>query len=238
MSLWVEEEGSGPAVLFVHGGLGDSRLWAPVAHLVAERFRSILYDRRFFGRSTETADEWSEVDDAIAVLDRLGVERTAVVGLSGGGKTAIELALAHPDRVWAIGHVAGAVAGIGFGFDDPEGIDDPMELDLAIWAPLGATDEIRELWRATPDATGLGADARELRPSPPAGDRLDEIAVPTLVVVATHDPPSFVEVGRTAARRIPGARLVEIDSDHYLTLRNPQQLGELLLEFLTAAAPA
>ena len=68
--------------------------------------------------------------------------------------------------------------------------------------------------------------------------RLELVAVPALVVVATHDPPSFVEVGREAARRIPGAQLVEIDSDHYLTLRDPEQVGELLLEFLAAAAPA
>ncbi|HEY2072033.1 MAG TPA: alpha/beta hydrolase, partial [Gaiellaceae bacterium] len=217
---------------------GDARLWEPVARIVSERFRSIVYDRRFFGRSADTAEEWSEIDDAIGVLDRFGVETAAIVGLSGGGKTAIDLAVNHPDRVWAVGHVAGAVAGIGFDIDEPEGIDDPMELDLAIWAPLGADDTIRELWRATPDATGLGENAIELRPKPPAGQRLEEIAVPTLVIVTTHDPPSFVEAARTAARRISGARLVEFDSDHYLTLRRPQEIGELLVEFLAAAAPS
>jgi pimeloyl-ACP methyl ester carboxylesterase len=63
------------------------------------------------------------------------------------------------------------------------------------------------------------------------------VQVPTLVVVAAHDPPAQRELGATAARRIPGARLVEVDSDHYLTLREPEQLGELLVEFLGASAP-
>lgn len=238
MELWAEERGTGPAVLFLHGGLGDSRLWAPVAEIVARRFRCINYDQRYVGRSTGPAAEWSSADDAVAILDRFGVDRAAIVGLSGGGRIAIDLAVLHPERVWAIAHVAGAVAGIDFDLEEPE-IDDPMELDLAVWAPLGADETMRELWRATLTAQDppKGATLRP-RPQPPAGERLEEISAPTLVVVAKHDPPSFAEVGRTAARRIPGARLVEFDSDHYLTLRNPEELGELLLEFLTAAAPA
>ena len=63
-----------------------------------------------------------------------------------------------------------------------------------------------------------------------------EVAVPTLVVVAALDPPDQKEIGFRVARTVPGARLAEIDSDHYLTLREPEQVNELLLEFLTAAA--
>jgi pimeloyl-ACP methyl ester carboxylesterase len=56
--------------------------------------------------------------------------------------------------------------------------------------------------------------------------------VPTLVIVAKHDPASLQNAGLEAARRIPAARLVEIDSDHYLTLREPELLSRVLLEFL------
>ena len=124
---------------------------------------------------------------------------------------------------------------MGFDVSVPEGVDedDEMAADLAIWAPLGADDRLRELWRATPDAI----EPPE-RPRPPTRDRLGEIAAPTLVVLARHDPPSFLELGRTVADAVAGARLVEIDSDHYLTLREPEQLGQLLLEFLAGAAPA
>jgi 3-oxoadipate enol-lactonase len=221
--------------LFLHGGLGDSRLWDPVARVVAEQFRCINYDQRFFGRSTGPAEEWSPEGDAVAILDRFGVERAALVGLSGGGKIAIDVAVAHPERVWAIAHVAGAVAGISFELPEPVGVDenDAMAVDFALWAPLGVDEPMRDMWLATEKAHDLpeGAIPRP-RPKPPAGERLEEIAVPTLVVVAKHDPPGFAEVGREAARRIPGARLVELDSDHYLTLRQPEDVGELLLEFL------
>jgi pimeloyl-ACP methyl ester carboxylesterase len=127
------------------GSLGDSRLWEPVAQLVARRFRSVTYDQRFFGRSIETAEKWSTTEDAISILDRFDIERAAIVGLSGGGKVAIDVALAHPKRVWALGHMAGALTGMGFELPSPEGIDDPMERDLAIWAPLGADNMLREL---------------------------------------------------------------------------------------------
>jgi pimeloyl-ACP methyl ester carboxylesterase len=96
---------------------------------------------------------------------------------------------------------------------------------------------MRDMWQATPKARGLPEGARP-RPRPSASERLGQICVPTLGVVARHDPPTFTQVARTAAKRIPGARLVEVDSDHYLTLRRPQEVGSLLLEFLATAAPA
>ena len=57
-----------------------------------------------------------------------------------------------------------------------------------------------------------------------------------VVLLARHDPPSFLELGRTVADAVGGARLVEIDSDHYLTLRRPQEVADTLREFLRAAA--
>ena len=104
--LWYDEAGSGEAVLLVHGGLGDSGLWEPVVPSLAERFRTIRTDLRFFGRSTGPAVPWSWQDDLVGVLDELGVERAALVGLSLGGRIALDVALAHPARLWAVVGVA------------------------------------------------------------------------------------------------------------------------------------
>jgi pimeloyl-ACP methyl ester carboxylesterase len=245
--LWVEDDGQGQAVLFVHGGLGDSRLWQPEARALASRFRTIRYDLRFWGRSESTGVEYSPVDDLIGVLDALGVERAALVGLSMGGGLALDATLLHPQRVWALAHVAAGVTGMpvnpysaqqdaAYEAAEKRGdLDAMMEIDFAIWAPLGAGEEYRELWRATPDANGLPDGARS-RPREPA--ILGSVGVPTLVIVPSHDPPAQREVGRTVAREIPGARLVEVDSDHYLTLREPDRISRLLEAFLLEAAPA
>src|SRR5260221_9430022 len=91
--LWYDEAGSGPPLLLLHGGLGDSGLWEPVVPLLAERFRVIRTDLRFFGRSTGPAAPWSWHSDILGLLDELGCERTTLAGLSLGGRIALDLAL-------------------------------------------------------------------------------------------------------------------------------------------------
>jgi 3-oxoadipate enol-lactonase len=234
--FWVEEAGDGPAVLFLHFGLGDSRVFEPERHALADDFRCVGYDRRFFGRTEAPNEPYSDVDDAIAVLDGLGIERTALVGLSGGGKLALDIAAAHSERVWAVAHIAAPVSGIPWG-DELEaayaGADTPekeLEADLKVWAPLGADDLFRELL--------LQVRPNDAEAAKPPAVELEALHVPTLVLTAKHDPPSLQHCGREAARRIAGARLVEIDSDHYLTLREPALVTKLLHEFLAETSAA
>jgi 3-oxoadipate enol-lactonase len=248
--LWYDEAGSGEAVLLLHGGLGDSGLWEPVAPLLAERFRTIRTDLRFYGRSTGPAVPWSWQEDAIGVLDGLGVERAAVVGLSLGGKLALDLALGRPERLWAVAAVAPGLGGhdsdaytedqdARYETAEAEGdLEAAMAIDFEVWAPLGADERIRQLWRATPEGKALPPDLEPLPPTgAPAKERLDELAVPVLVVTVAHDPPGMREIGPLVAREAPDARHVELDSDHYVTLREPELLSGVLLEFLAAAAP-
>jgi pimeloyl-ACP methyl ester carboxylesterase len=247
--LWYDEAGSGEAVLLLHGGLGDSGLWEPVVPFLAERLRTIRTDLRFFGRSTGPAVPWSWQDDTIGVLDELGIERAALVGLSLGGKLAFDVALAHPERLWAVAGLAPGLGGVDGGAYTAEHearyeaaedkVEAMLEIDLEVWAPLGADDRIRRLWRATPDANPLPDGVEPLDPpGPPAKERLAELAVPALVVTAKHDPPGFREIGPLVASAAPDARHVELDSDHYLTLREPELVASTLLDFLSGTAPA
>ena len=248
--LWYDEAGSGDAVLLLHGGLGDSGLWEPVVPFLAERFRTIRTDLRFYGRSTGPAVPWSWQDDAIGVLDELGVERAALVGLSLGGKLALDIALAHPERLWAVAGVAPALGGHSadayseeqdarFEAAEAEGnLEAAMEIDFEVWAPLGADDRIRELWRETPEANGVPDWLEPLDPpGGPAKERLGELAVPALVVTVAHDPPGMREIGPLVEREAPHARHLQLDSDHYVTLREPELVSRTLLDFLAAAAP-
>jgi 3-oxoadipate enol-lactonase len=243
--LWYDETGSGDAVLLLHGGLGDSRLWEPVVPVLAERFRTIRTDLRFYGRSTGPAVPWSWQDDVIGLLDDLRLERTALVGLSLGGGLALDVALARPDRLWALGLVAPGLGGhdgdaysaeheARYEAAEAEGdLETAMAIDFEVWAPLGADERFRQLWHATPDANGLPPGLEPLPPKdPPAKERLAELTVPTLVVTASHDPAGFREIGPLVARDAPNARHLELDSDHYVTLREPELVARTLLEFL------
>ena len=248
--LWYDEAGDGEAVLLLHGGLGDSGLWEPVVPFLAHQFRTIRTDLRFFGRSTGPAAPWSWHEDVMTLLDELGIERAALVGLSMGGKIAVDVAVSHPDRLWAVAGVAPALGGQPSGAYTPEhetryevaltqdNLEAAMEIDLEVWAPLGADDRIRDLWFSTPEANSLPTGVEPIEPpGPPAKERLGELAVPALIVTVRHDPPGMREIGPLVAREAPDARHVELDSDHYVTLREPELLAGVLLEFLSATAP-
>jgi 3-oxoadipate enol-lactonase len=220
--LWVEDDGDGPAIIFLHGGLGDSRLWEPVAARLRDSFRCVRYDFRFFGRSEGPDEEWSSVDDVVCVLDALGIDCAAVVGLSMGGGVALRVAQEHPDRVTAVVHVAGAVRPFELeGYDPGDTRDSEMRADFAVWAPLGVEDGYEAMWFATPEDT------------PPVRRSeldVDAIAAPIYVITARHDPAVF----RAMADELPAARRADVDSDHYLTLREPDVVAGLIREFLAA----
>ena len=98
----VEGPANAPVVLLA-GSLGSSlQMWEPQVPALAGRFRVVRYDTRGHGLSPVPAGPYALddlVDDVVALLDRLGVERAHVVGLSLGGMTAMRLAAREPHRV-------------------------------------------------------------------------------------------------------------------------------------------
>jgi 3-oxoadipate enol-lactonase len=245
--LWYDEAGRGPAIVLLHGGLGDSGLWEPAVPFLAEHFRTIRTDFRFFGRSAGPAVPFSHVDDVLGLLDALALGRAALVGLSYGGRVAIDVALRAPERVWALAAVAPGLSGhdgVAYTEEQEAAYDAAIEardldaaraIDFSVWAPLGVDERIRRLWHATPDANPLPPGV-ELLPRAPARPRLATLTTPTLVVTVTHDPPGFREIGPLVAREAESARHVELESDHYVTLREPGLVSSVLVEFLAGAA--
>ena len=121
--IYYETEGSpaAPAVLLVHAGIANLRMWDAQIDGIARDHFAIRFDSRGFGR-TETADvEYTEQADALAVLDHLGVAVATVIGCSRGGGIAIDLALESPARCAGLVLVGAALGGF------PEGELTPAE---------------------------------------------------------------------------------------------------------------
>lgn len=252
--LHCEVTGAGPDVTLIHPGLWDSRTWDPqVPVLVDAGYRVIRYDVRGYGRSSRpTGEPYSHVGDLTAVLDVVDVEQTALIGCSMGGSIAIDFTLEHPDRVRALVPVASGLGGFEALQEEDdwwEGVSAPIdaaieagdleraeELQLQIWAPLGSDDEAGRLIRriAFDNLHEITMDVsahQEL--DPPAAHRLFEIDVPTLVLIAEHDPPYVRRVGELIAAGILGARKVTVEgADHVINLRRPQEFDRLVLGFL------
>jgi 3-oxoadipate enol-lactonase len=258
-TLAFEDVGDGPVVTLLHPGLWDMRTWEPqMAPLTGAGFRVIRYDLRGFGRSSKLdGSSFSAAEDLVALLDHLGVEQSALVGCSVGGGVAIEVAIAHPERVWALVPVASALGG----FEDDEdeiawwevafdGLEEAtrsgdlaraQDIRLSVWASLGTDDEagraIRDI--AFDNLHDLTQDESGWEwLEPPASARLREIDAPTLVVKAEHDPPVMRRCGDLIAAGIPGARSIMIEgADHVVNLRKPEAFTAAVIPFLEEVRP-
>ena len=246
IGLHTEVTGEGPPVVLLHAGVVDSRIWSRVVPLLAARHTVVTYDQRGYGRSPAWDGPYSSVGDLLSVLDELELERAALVGLSRGGRIALDFALAHPGRVSALVLVASALGGRPLELEGtPEqearwadaeqrgNSAELAELDLEVWAPLGADEELRRMFVENADASN--AEDPEERLEPPAATRLSEVAVPTLVITGSHDVRALAAVADDLVAGIAGARRAEIaNADHMVPWRQPEELARLVLEFLAS----
>lgn len=246
-----------PAVTLLHPGLWDARTWDEQFEVWSERFRVLRYDQRGYGRSSRPdGAPYSHVRDLVALLDLVGIGRTALVGCSMGGGLAIDATLTVPERVWALVAIA---PGLG-GFEETEDeeawwdeiappIDAAIEageyeraqdLLLEIWAPMGVDDpagaRIKRIARDNIHEMTMDESGQQVL-DPPAAQRLAEIDVPTLVIDASHDPPDSRRASQLIAREVLDGRLVTIEADHVVNLRAPEAFDEAVVPFLDERAP-
>src|SRR5690606_25378794 len=88
--------GSGPALLLLHAGVADSRMWEPQREALARTYRVIRCDLRGYGRTPLTTEPFDNAHDVRELLEHLGVDRTAVVAASAGGHVGLQVASAWP----------------------------------------------------------------------------------------------------------------------------------------------
>ncbi len=104
LEIYVEEHGNGEPLLLIMGTGADHRFWAAQVPAYSEQHRTIVYDARGVGRSTVPDDPTTcsmavMADDAVQLLDVLGIESAHISGLSLGSTVAQEMILRHPGRV-------------------------------------------------------------------------------------------------------------------------------------------
>lgn len=257
--IYYEVDGEGPALSLIHAGVANLRQWDEQVPSFAERFRVIRYDCRTFGRTTSENVSISNRADLAAVLDHLGVEQTAVLGLSRGGSIAVDFTLDYPDRVTALIPVA---AGLG-GFQTPPTPDEQalwdeydhryeardwdwiVNTETAFWVdgprqpadrvPASIRDRVHE-WIAQGYRDHWEEEPTAEPLEPPAVNRLKEIHVPTLVMVGDLDEGGTIEACRKLANDIPGARFELFEGvAHMVNLEQPERFTRLVLDFLADA---
>jgi 3-oxoadipate enol-lactonase len=254
--LYHEVHGDGPPLLLLAGLPQTVADWFPFASRLAERFRVVALDNRGNGRS-DCPEGWYTiplyVEDAVALLDRLGIERAHVFGLSMGGMIAQELALRHPDRVdrLVLGctHCGGRRAippgpevQAAFGVETRD-----WEGRIRTLAPFGLSERFKAahpddfeafLVRKARDAQPYEAYRRTLGAilRHDSFDRLPGIRHPTLVLTGSDDVVVPVANAELLARTIPGAELGIIPgAGHLFYVEEPDLTLAALHRFLPPA---
>jgi 3-oxoadipate enol-lactonase len=248
--LHVSDQGTGHAVILLHGLGCDGTDWAPQVEAFSERYRCITVDHRGHGRSDRTVGGGFSIPgfaaDAVAILDHLAVDRAHVVGLSMGGMIAQEVALSAPERVCTLSLLdtfarAGAL-GEGMGAMADQVAADGLDL---IASGFQAMVFASGTPAARPDVIErFDAQFRENTPACLASamraigqvdtiDRLAGLRVPTLVLCGAEDNLTPIAQAEELGNAIPGARFEIVpDAGHFSNIENPDHVNGALAKQL------
>ena len=251
-TIYYEQAGPGPALLFIPGRCGEARVGAGQVERLAGRLSCVSYDRRGHtrsGRGTEPESVATHAADAAALIEALKLARPVLVGSSGGARIAVELARTRP------GLLAGAV------------FSEPPIFSLEPAAGQAFMTEVATVVRPAAETGGPRAavDAFFSLVCPGLWSRLDQaakdryranapmlfaefasppyqlgprdvvgIAVPCLVLAGTESHPALRAIAATLARALPDARFVELaGSGHVTYAERPDEFARVVAAFAT-----
>lgn len=255
IDLYYVEAGAGEPLVLVMGFGGDHLSWGFQLSTLSAHYRVITFDNRGSGRSTAPDIPYTTqmmADDTVMLMDRLGIERAHILGVSLGGMIAQEIALAYPDRVRTLQlHCTAAradrymlvllenlrMARSKLGVELAQRVmslwlfgratfnERPEFVDMLLYAAQAQAHPQSDVGFARQGDAVISHDALE---------RLGAITCPTLVAVGEEDrlaPPRF---SREIAAAIPHAEFHTIaNAGHVFFWEKPADFNALVLDFLS-----
>jgi proline iminopeptidase len=261
--LYYEEAGEGTPVLFLHEFAGDYASWEPQIRYFSRGYRCIVYSARGYTPSDIPASEEAYSyrhfrDDALAVLDHLGIDRAHFVGLSMGAYSAFHVGIHAPARAISL-----TLAGIGSG-SEPERVDafrksaleaaeqferlgsiettktygrSPNRIPFQVKDPRGFQEFLSALERH--DAAGSARTQRGFQGGRPSlydfQAEMQQLALPVLIIVGDEDDACLAP-SLLLKQHIPASGLsVFPKTGHVINLEEPALFNEMLQRFLALA---
>lgn len=250
--LAYEMAGTGSAVVLLHSGPCNQRMWDREFRALVREFRVIRYDHRGYGLSTPATKPFSHHDDLCQLADELKVQTAVLVGTSLGARTAVDFALQHPDRVEGLILVSPGLSGMSF--EDPFivereeamidaiahlDIDRLIELQLQSWVdgphrqPWQLPGRVRQraagMFRENLSVMAVStATPTELN----AIERVSEIRCPVLVIGGELDSRDIHRVIARLADHPNVLTTLLSGCGHHVNLEQPGRFRALIKEFL------
>jgi len=256
INIYYEDFGKGEPLLLIAGWGTDLSCWLPQIPEFSTKYRVIAFDNRGAGRTDAPDEPYSfrmMADDAVGLLDALGIGKAHILGMSMGGCIAQEMAIEHPERTRSL-ILAATTAAPGAS---------PMLMNtLTAWtaamkegvspktmARMQLPYVVTSKFFDQPEMVALFVDAMAANPCQPrayacqrqteasaAQDtraRLKRIAAPTLVLAGREDIMLPVRHSEQLAALIPGAKLVVLEGGaHGFSLEIADKFNRAVLEFL------
>jgi len=214
ITMYYELHGAGSPLVLI-GGLGaDLSLLTPLTSALARHRRVLVFDNRGAGRTDQPDRPYSielMARDTVGVMDALSIEQADILGISMGGRIALELALDHPSRVRRLVLVSTSAAGRG-----KVHMSWPMRLLwLAQWIP--------GMHGKYPQAGYAHRRQREAAVSYDATARLDQINVPTLILHGRRDRSLPLPMAQQLHSAIAGSQLEVFRGGHMFCFLTERQ---------------
>lgn len=250
-------QGEGVPLVLIHAGVADSRSWKVQLEAFAQYYQVLAYDLRGYGQSKMPANEsYAHHEDLHAMLTHLNIESAFVVGMSMGGKTALNFILAYPDMVRGLVVIGSALEGYPLGGDylkkmwtqageafDNDNQTRAAEIEMEMWlvgegrAVESVATDVRQLVTEMIQLSYVheteAEDAEEIELIPPPVDRLSEIQAKTLVLIGEYDAPVMHDIATKIAVDIPNSQKIVLDKTAHLpNVERPGLLNLHILNFL------
>jgi len=248
--LYYEAAGQGQPLVLLHDGLLDRRVWDDQFVAFARLYRTIRYDRRGYGKSSAPERPFSDVSDLYYLLRYLGTEKAYLMGVSNGGKVALEFALEHPrivaalvlvgpnlggyrpseekqrrvSEILSVARERGAEAGVEAWMEDP--FYPPAKERSA------ARERVRRIARESLPPL-LSAPGFREEADPSTVKRLSRVIAPTLILMGERDDRDNREIASILGSRLPRSdKKVFSGCGHLVNLERPEAFHRVVTDFL------
>lgn len=247
MELSRSEIGDGSAVLLLHAGIADRRMWdGHLELLAAAGHRVVAVDLPGFGEAAAGPGPVAHWEDVVETMDALGIERASIVGNSFGGAVALRVAALYPERVSSL--LLFSAPAVPEPDPSPEllgvweaeeealaagDVEKAVEAVVSAWVRADAPDEVRHRIAAMQRRNyELHASEQEFASDPLEEDPtlLGGIDCPVLLAAGEEDMVDFKNVLEELAARLPSARTALIaECGHLAPLEAPEEFRRLVL---------
>ncbi|MGQ9722743.1 MAG: alpha/beta fold hydrolase [Candidatus Jordarchaeum sp.] len=255
INIYYEIHGDGPPLVMIMGLSANKDWWHPfVLDQFSKNFKTVIFDNRGAGRTDKPKIDYSIkmfAEDTIGLMDKLGIKKSHILGVSMGGIIAQEIALTHPERVDKLVLVSTSCGG-------PKSVPVPPETLKIMLSRGEMTDEERmrttvdllypeEYRKNNPEIIEEAVRRLMIAPIPidaymrqlqaasqfDSYDRLPMIKAPTIVLTGKKDVLLPWENSKILAERISKAKLVTFEeSGHGMVSQNAEEFAQKVIEFL------